>query len=209
MNALPNLLRYSAKVISSSSSGYHELGSYAKFFNAVLLSESYSYLYPAYGSCNFDVTKSGNLTTHLNHNIKFEVIGSISFVVFILLFLLCIIYSILVFSWQWLLRYHNKTIFKWVKYQKLHHFLEPYHTPYTAKYRYWTGLLLFVCVLLHLVSVLNFSLDPRVDLMSTLFVVGGLMGVTAKRIYKNWLLDVMEIAILLFQLGCFFSSHVV
>ena len=53
-------------------------------------------------------------------------------------------------------------------------------------------------VLLYLISVLNFSLDPRVELMAVNFIVGGLIllkGVTAKRVYKNWLLDVMETAI--------------
>ena len=60
-------------------------------------------------------------------------------------------------------------------YQKMHHFLEHYHALYTAKYCYWTGLLLFVRILLYLVSVLNFSLDPRVELMSTIFVIGGLI----------------------------------
>ena len=40
-------------------------------------------------------------------------------------------------------------------YQKMHHFLEHYHALYTAKYRYWTGLLLFVRILLYLVSVVN------------------------------------------------------
>ena len=52
--------------------------------------------------------------------------------------------------------------------------------------------------LLHLISILNFSLDPRVDLMAVIFVVGGLIllkGVIAKRVYKNWPLDVMETAI--------------
>ena len=85
-----------------------------------------------------------------------------------------------------------------MKYQKLRLFLEPYHAPYTAKYRYWTGLQLLVRVLLYLISLLNFSLDPRVYLMTVIFVVGGLIllkGVTAKRVYKNWPLDVMETAI--------------
>ena len=52
--------------------------------------------------------------------------------------------------------------------------------------------------LLYLISVLNFSLDPRVDLLSVILVVGGLIllkGVTAKRVYKNWPLDVMETTI--------------
>ena len=55
-----------------------------------------------------------------------------------------------------------------------------------------------MCALLYLISVLNFSLDPHVDLIAIIFVVGGLVllkGVIAKRIYKNWPLDVMETAI--------------
>ena len=77
-----------------------------------------------------------------------------------------------------------------MRYQKLSHFLEPYHAPYTAKYwyRYWTGLLLLVRVLLYSISLLNFSLDPRVDLMSTIFIVGGIIllkAVIAKRVYKK------------------------
>ena len=85
-----------------------------------------------------------------------------------------------------------------MRYQKLHHFLEPYYAPYNIKYRYWTGLLLFVRVLLYLISNVNFSLDSRVDLMAVILVVGSLIllkGVTAKRIYKNWPIDVMETAI--------------
>ena len=85
-----------------------------------------------------------------------------------------------------------------MRYQKLRLFLEPYHAPYTAKYRYWTGLLLLVRILLYLSSVFNVSLDPRVDLMAVIFVVTSLIllkGVTAKRVYKNWSLDVMETAI--------------
>ena len=69
---------------------------------------------------------------------------------------------------------------------------------YNAKYCYWTGSLLFVRVLLYIISSLNFSLDPRVDIMAIILVVGGLTllkGVTAKRVYKNWPLDVMETTI--------------
>ena len=76
--------------------------------------------------------------------------------------------------------------------------MEPYHAPYTANYRYWTGLLLLVRVLQSLISVLNFSLDPRADLMAVIFIISGLIlikGITANRVYKNWLLDVVETVI--------------
>ena len=176
------------------------LVSYARFLNVILTSFTLLYLRPAYGSRHIDVAKANivmavgttNGITHFKAIIYFLIIISI------LIFLSCVIYSALVFSWQWLLQYQDKVIFKWVNYQKLRHFLEPYHAPYTANYRYWTGLLLFVRAFLYLISGLNFSLDPRVDLISTIFVVGGLIllkGVTGKRVYKNWLLDVMETAI--------------
>ena len=173
--------------------------SYAKFFNAVLASLSLFYLQPAYGSRKVDVSKFGNVLKGVEStHTEFQAIIYFLITVFIFTLFLAVVYTVLVFSWQWLLQYQDKVIFKWVRYQKLCHFLEPYHAPYTAKYRYWTGLLLIVRVFLYLISLLNFSLDPRVELMSTIFVVGGLIllkGVTAKRVYKNWLLDVMETSI--------------
>ena len=177
--------------------------SYAKLFNAIFTSFSLLYLQPAHGSRNLDVTRLRNVLTQdvgqsNDSDLKAAVYFLLIFSTFLLL--LCIIFTALVFSWQWLLRYQDKVIFKWVRYQKLRLFLEPYHAPYTAKYRFWTGLLLFVRALLYLISLLNFSLDPRVELMAAIFIVGSLIllkGVTstAKRVYKNWLLNVMETAI--------------
>ena len=180
------------------------LVSLAKLLNAIIASFSLAYHQPAYGSRNVDVTKIkhdlGFLNTYVNTEENVDIGATIYSLITIgiLVFLLCVIYVALIFHWQWLLRYQDKAIFKWVRYQKLRHFIEPYHAPYTAQYRYWTGLLLFVRILLYLISVLNFSLDPRVDLLATIFIVGGLIllkGVTAKRVYKNWPLDVMETSI--------------
>ena len=172
--------------------------SYAKIFNAILESFSLLYLQPAYGSRNkVHVNKHGNAFDVVKTDPSLK-IAYFWIVISILLLILCIIYTALVFSWQWLLYYQHKAIFKWVRYQKLCHFLEPNHAPYTPKYRYWTGLLLIIRVLLFLSSLINFSLDPRVDMMSTVLVVGGLLllkGLTTKRIYKSWPLDVMETAI--------------
>jgi hypothetical protein len=175
--------------------------SIAKFFNAIIASLSLTYLKPAYGSRNVNVTTINYDLASLDEGTNIMNLEAITYSVItidILLFLLGIIFAALIFSWQWLLRYQDKAIFKWVRYQKLRHFLEPYHAPYTAQYRYWTGLLLFVRVLLYLISLLNFSLDPRVDLLATIFIVGGLIllkGVTGMRVYKNWPLDVIETAI--------------
>ena len=171
--------------------------SYAKFFNTILESFSLLYLQPAYGSRNIHFNNLGNAFDVVKSDPSLKA-AYFLIVISIPLLILCIIYTALVFSWQWLLCYQHKAIFKWVRYQKLCHFLEPNHAPYTPKYRYWTGLLLIIRVLLFVSSLLNFSLDPRVDMMSTVLVVSGLLllkGLTTKRIYKSWPLDVMETAI--------------
>ena len=173
----------------------------AKLLNAIISSFSLLYWQPGYGSRNVDVTLVESAMTvieEVNNTTGFKIFAYFSLVIIMLLLLLCVVYITLVFSWQWLLRYQDRAIFNSVKYQKLRHFLEPYHAPYNGRYRYWTGLLLFVRAFLYIIAVSNFSLDPRVNLMAVIFIVGGLIlikGVIAKRIYKNWLFDVMETAI--------------
>ena len=174
----------------------------AKLLNAVLPSFSLLYREPALGSRNVDVTLVVTIKTLIetsNSTLTFEIISYLLGILLLTILSLYVIFSALVFSWQWLLQYQgSNTLFKWVKYQKLHHFLEPYHAPYNGKYRYWTGLLLFVRIFLHIIVLLNFSLDPRVNLVSVIFFVGGLMllkGVITKRVYKSRLIDVMETAV--------------
>ena len=132
--------------------------SYAKFLNAVFVSLTLLYLQPAPGSRSIDITRLDNILTAVAESSSLQLKAASYFLVAvsILVLLLGISYTVLVFSWQWLLQHQDKIIFKWVKYQKLHHFLEPYHAPYATKYRYWTGLLLFARILLYLISVLNF-----------------------------------------------------
>ena len=170
----------------------------AKLLNAIILSFSLLYWQPGHGSRNVDLTVIGNVIEEANNTTGFQTLSYFLLLISILLLLLCVVYITLVFSWQWLLRYRDRAIFNWVKYQKLRHFLEPYHAPYNGKYRYWTGLLLFVRAFLYIIAALNFSLDPRVELMSVILIVGGLIllkGVIAKRVYKNWLIDIMEVGI--------------
>ena len=174
--------------------------SYAKFMSAIFSVFPLFYGPSAYGSRGLDFSRLDNIieVIEMEGARKFKATAYSIIICSTIIPLLCIIYTIVLFSWQWLLRYQDKAIFKWVRYQKLHHFLEPYNAPYIAEYRYWTGLLLFVRILLHLISVMNFSLDTRVDMMAVILVAGGLSllkGVIVKRVYKNWILDVIETAI--------------
>ena len=171
---------------------------YARFCNVIRAAFSLAYGQPAYGSQSIDIARLDVFANIESYDTKFKTLAYSSIAFVTLIVLSGIVYFAVVFSWQWLLMYQHKAIFKWVRYQKLRHSLEPYHAPYTTKYRYWTGLLLFVRIFLGIISALNFSLNPRVDLLSIILVVGGLIllkGVIAKRVYKDWPLDVMEIAI--------------
>ena len=73
--------------------------------------------------------------------------------------------------------------------------MDTYHSPYTPRHRYWTGLLLIARAILFLISAINFSGDPRVTLLSTIIIVSLLFFYKALfniRIYKNWLISAME-----------------
>ena len=97
---------------------------------------------------------------------------------FIIAFLIIIVgvcYAALLLLWQWLPRYQDKMIFRWTKYQKLCHFIEPYHAPYVDKHRYWAGLPFLVCVVLYIVFALNVNGDPHVSLVAIILTIGGLL----------------------------------
>ena len=175
--------------------------SYAKFFNAIFSTVTFLYSKPAYGSHDVDavsVFQHGLQSNFGSTDVEYVALRYFALVVSIIIFLLAMVFTILVFAWQWLLKHQDRPCLKCAKSQKMCHFMEPYHAPLTAKYRYWTGLLLLVRVLLSSIRVLNFSLDPRVNMISIIFVVGGLIlikGIIAKRIYTDQLLDVIEVSI--------------
>ena len=116
------------------------------------------------------------------------------FLVAVLILVIGLVYTVLVFSWQWLLRLPDWKIFKWSRNSRLQTFIETYHTPYTARHRYWTGLLLLVRVVLHLVAALNVSNSPQIALISICVCVGGLFFLKGflGRVYKKWPLDLLE-----------------
>ena len=98
--------------------------SYARFLKVVITSFSMLYGQPAYGSRNVDITKVESIQTVVATS-ELQIFSYILPIIFIPFLLLCAIFTALVFSWQWLLQYQDKAIFKWVRYQKLRHFLEP------------------------------------------------------------------------------------
>ena len=91
------------------------------------------------------------------------------FIAAVLILLVGLVYTALLFSWQWLLYLPRWRIFRWSRNPKIQTFIETYHTPYTPKHRYWTGLLLIVRVILYLVAAINVSNDPTIALTAISF----------------------------------------
>ena len=119
---------------------------------------------------------------------------AVLFFIAILILLTGLVYTLLLFWWQWFHLCPRKR-FRWIRNQKFSSFLELYHAPYTPKHRYWTGLLLLVRVCIYLVSAFNPSGDPRVALLATNFIVSCLflyIALFGVRIYKHWLINAME-----------------
>ena len=119
---------------------------------------------------------------------------AILFITAISVLLIGFIYTVSVFSWQWILCCPRKRV-KWIRKQKLSSFLESYHIPYNPKHRYWTGLLLLVRGIVYLISAFNSPGDPKITLLSTNFIVSCLLFYIAMfgiRMYRLWLMNAME-----------------
>ena len=136
------------------------------------------------------------------------------FLAAIFILLVGVMYTALLFSWQWLLRFNKGKILRQTRNPKVSLFIETYHIPYTPQNRYWTGLLLFVRVALYIASAANVSGDPRINLLTIGSVIAGVLLISkivgiGNRIYKKWPIEVLEVAnymnLLLLCLATFFS----
>ena len=117
-------------------------------------------------------------------------------IVAIIIILIGIPYTSILFLWQWIVCAPKWKIFRWTTNTKLNTFVSVHHAPYNAKYRYWTGLLLLVRVVLFTVALGTQSTDPQVSLLVTIILVGGLLSLknvgSGITVYKSLLIDVME-----------------
>ena len=161
--------------------------SYTKYLQIIIVSFSYATLrYP-----------NGTIVKWFpDANIEYREWKHIVLIcVAILIILYGLTYTIVLFSWQWFLRCSRSRLFKCTRNQRLHSFIDTYHIPHTAKHRYWTGLLLFVRVIIYNVAAFSVSEDPRITLLTTVIITCFLFlykTLLIIRVYKNWLLNAME-----------------
>ena len=126
--------------------------------------------------------------------------------------MLGIVYTFFLFAWQWLQLLPRKKIFQWIWYTRVNSFTDAYLAPHTPRHRYWTGLLLIARIVLYLVSVLNLSNNPQINLLalgltiSCLFV---LKAVLLVEVYRKCLIELVEFSfhlnLLLLTFSMFYS----
>ena len=117
------------------------------------------------------------------------------FIAAVLILLVGLVYTALLFSWQWLLYLPRMRIFKWSRNPKILTFIETYHTPYTPKHRYWTGLLLIVHIILYLVAAVDDSNNLTVALTAIICMVCCIFAFRLffdNRLYQKWPVDILE-----------------
>ena len=113
----------------------------------------------------------------------------------VLIFVIGLPYTILLFLWQWIARAPRWKVFKWTRNAKLNVFIATHHIPYNTKYRYWTGLLLLIRVVLYIIASATVSSIPQtfplvsIILLGCLFLFKGMFGL---RVYKNSVVDNMD-----------------
>ena len=114
------------------------------------------------------------------------------FVIAMVFVFLGLVYTVLVFSAQWLQRYSGKC-FKSSRdpVVKLKPFIDAYTGPYKDKYRYWTGLLLIVRLLLTTVFSYTTGTIPQIN-NYIIAVITAVLLYLSRGVYRDRRLDMLE-----------------
>ena len=162
--------------------------SYTKLLNTVITSLSFTVLHYPDGSHRTVWLADASVDYLRGKHVALFILACI-------ILIAGVFYTALLLFWQCFLRHQECFLLRWTKYPKLCHFVEPYHAPYTFRHRYWTGLLLLSRVLLHLVSAINTTGNPRLIIVTVSLIIACLLlikGVIANKVYKNRLIDISE-----------------
>ena len=169
--------------------------SYAKLLSVTITALSFAVLNYPDGSRVTVWLPDGNVPYFQGKHVALALVA-------LLIIVVGVPYTILLFLWQWIVRAPKWKVFKWTRNTKLNAFISVHHAPYNNTYRYWTGLLLFLRVVLYVTASVTVSGDPEMSLLMTFVLVGSLSFVkeiTGARVYKNSFLNIIG-AMLYFNL---------
>uniref|UniRef100_A0A1X7TS39 TRP C-terminal domain-containing protein n=1 Tax=Amphimedon queenslandica TaxID=400682 RepID=A0A1X7TS39_AMPQE len=105
-----------------------------------------------------------------------------------------LLYTITIFSSQWMQRLCGRYCrSSWDPFYRFKPFLDAYTGPYKDKYRYWTGLLLIVRLLLVTVFSYTTGTIPIINNYIIVFTAAILIYVLAKEVYRNKIFNRLEL----------------
>ena len=162
--------------------------SYAKLLSVTITALSFAVLHYPDGTRETVWLPDGNVAYFQGKHIPLVLVA-------LLIVLIGIPYTLLLLLWQWLVRAPKWIIFKWIRNTKLNGFIATYHSPYNSRYRYWTGLLLLVRVVLYAIASITVSSNPQSLPLVTIVLIGGLFllsKIVGSRIYKKSLVDSVD-----------------
>ena len=116
------------------------------------------------------------------------------FIVSLVVMLTGLLYTITIFSSQWMQKLcgrHCRS--SWDPFYRFKPFIDAYTGPYKDKYRYWTGLLLIIRLLLTTVFSYTTGTIPIINTYITILIAGLLIHLLAKEVYCNKILNTLEL----------------
>ena len=132
------------------------------------------------------------------------------FLMALITLIICLAYTTLLFSWQWLIRLPKTRVTRWIRNPKLISFISTYQCPFTSPFRYWSGLLLLGRVALYL--MIDYSDDPSVHLLGVTIFTSGLLvlkSLLRVKVYRKKFIDYIDtvsiLNLLIFCLVCFYA----
>ena len=131
------------------------------------------------------------------------------FMIAILIIALGTVYTALLFFGQWLRKLPGKKLTRCIQSNKYNAFIDAYHAPFHFKHQFWLGVLLIVRIIHHILSAV-------LEESTHLLVVSCLMCIVLVmkqlfKVYKNWLINLLEtsflINLLLFASSSYYVSN--
>ena len=172
--------------------------SYAKLLRVIIDSLSVTYLTYPDGETEMVWLRDANITYFSGKHIPL-------FIAAMAILLLGFVYTLILFTGQWLQAYSNLKLLKWVNSAKFKIFIDTYHAPYNFRHRYWTGMMLLVRVLLYLVFTMSFlNGSSNVNLLVICLALF-ILSILRVNIYKNPALGILENSFIV-NLGLFSAS---
>ena len=164
--------------------------SYTKILRTIIAALSFTFLDLRNETREAVWLHDGNVLYFRGKHIPLAVFG-------VLMFLLTAIpYTFLLLFGPLFQAVSNHRLFRWAN--KLMPFFDAHYTPYKNRHRYWTGLLLFIRIIVLTVISVNSTADPGINLL----VVGGsvafilTLSLSVGGVYKKVYLTVLEASFL-------------